>query len=261
MNRTPSQVAKVLGADVALVKSWALIFRDYLSPAANPPKGKVRFFNDGDLLVLCYVWHEWEDNPDVEVIKIGLNHEEHFEEPFIEHLYMHTPLLQEPPDDLDETWRHGFLWVGGHGQSRFELSRNYRYAAEKLLDQALKDGEAHHWLCPVLFTYRHTLELYLKTIGNITEHTHSLAKCVELVEKLHGEQFPPRARRWIEELDKIDPHPGTIFRYEADDGKQDYEDYWVDLRQFKFAMRQIFEMIDRAILRDGAGGKPSKKKK
>jgi hypothetical protein len=259
MNRTPSEAATVLGAEIALVERWASLFGDYLSKGANPPKGKGRAFSDGDLLVLCYVWHEWEDDPDIEAIKIGLNLGNHHEEPFIEHLYLHTPLLQEPPDDLDETWRHGFLWVGGHGQSRFELARNYRYAAEKLLDQALKDGDAHHWLCPVLFTYRHTLELYLKTIGSITKRTHSLAKCVELVEKLHGEQFPPSAKRWIEDLDKIDPDPGTTFRYEGDDGKQDYSEFWVDLRQFQFAMRQIFEMIDRAILRVGPENKPARK--
>lgn len=261
MNRTPSEAAELIGVDAALVERWALVFKDHLSSTANPQEGKVRMFSDGDLLALCYVRHAWDDDPDLEAIKIGLNLGYHHEEVFFERLYLHTPLLQEPPEELDETWRHGFLWIGGHGQGRFELARHYRYAAEKLLDQALKDGETHDWLCPVLFTYRHTLELYLKTIGNITEHTHSLAKCVELVEKLHGEQFPPRARRWIEELDKIDPHPGTIFRYEADNAKQDYAEYWVDLRQFKFAMRQIFEMIDRAILRDVAGGKQSKQNK
>jgi hypothetical protein len=60
-------------------------------------------------------------------------------------------------------------------------------------------------------------------------------------------------------LDKIDPDPGTTFRYEGDDGKQDYSEFWVDLRQFQFAMRQIFEMIDRAILRVGPENKPARK--
>ncbi len=260
MNRSVSEAATVLGVDVEQVRRCASVFKDYLSPTANPPKERTQMLSDGDLLVLCYVGSEWEDDPDLEAIKVGLNREEHYEERFVEHLYLHTPLLQEPPDELDETWRHGFLWVGGHGQERFQLARNYRYAAEKLLDHALEDGETREWLCPVLFTYRHTLELYLKTIGNITEHTHSLSKCVELVEKLHGEQFPPRARKWIEELDMIDPHPGTTFRYEGDRGKQDYSEYWVDLRQFKFAMKQVFEMIDRAILRIGTKARPAKKK-
>jgi hypothetical protein len=128
-----------------------------------------------------------------------------------------------------------------------------------MLDEALQNDEARHWLCPVLFAYRHTLELYLKTIGNINEHTHSLAKCSSLVEKLFGEKFNPSAKGWIEELDKIDPHPATTFRYEADQKQQDYAENWVDLRQFKFAMGQVFEMIDRAILRVGVEGKTVKK--
>ena len=127
-----------------------------------------------------------------------------------------------------------------------------------MLDQALKNDEAQDWLCPVLFAYRHTLELYLKTIGNINERTHSLAKCAALVEKLHGEKLHPRAKGWIEELDKIDPHPGTTFRYEGDQKPQDYAEYWVDLHQFKFAMGQVFEMIDRAILRVGLKGSTTK---
>ncbi len=260
MNRTVSEAANVLGVDAEQVKRWASVFKDYLSIRANPSKGKPRMFSDGDLLVLCFVGNEWEHDPDLEAIKIGLNRDEHFNERFVEHLYLHTPLLQEPPDNLDETCLHGFLWVGGHGQARFELARNYRYAAEKLLNQALEESDARHWLCPVLFTYRHTLELYLKTIGNITERTHSLAECVELVETIHGAQFPPRARGWIEELDRIDPNPGTTFRYEDDLGSQGCPEYWVDLRQFKFAMKQVFEMIDCAILRIGAKAPPAKNK-
>jgi len=259
MNRTASEIAKIFGVDASQVKRWAWIFTDYLSAEANPPKGEVRTFSDGDLLVLCYVFDEWEDQPDIGAIKIGLNLEYHYEERYVEQVYLHTPLLQEPPDGLDETWRHGFLWVGGHGQERFELARNYRYAAEKMLDQALEQSEARHWLCPVLFMYRHTLELYLKTIGDITERTHSLAKCVEIVEKAHGQQFPPRAKKWIEELDAIDPNPGIAFRYEDDLGNQWCPECWVDLRQFKFAMKQVFEMIDRAVLRVWSNAKATKK--
>jgi hypothetical protein len=256
MNRSVAQTAQILGVDGQQIKTWAHLFSEYLEPDANPAKGKTRMFSDSDLLVLSYVFEHW-DNPDLESIRIGLNREDHHDERYIEHLYMHTPLLQEPPDNLDETWRHGVLWVGGHGQERFELARNYRHVADKMLEHALQRDEARHWLCPVLFAYRHTLELYLKTIGNISKRNmnspHSLAECVALVEKLHGEKFPPRAKGWIEELDKIDPHPATTFRYEGDQKKQDYAEYWVDLRQFKFAMGQVFEMIDQAILRVGKG--------
>jgi hypothetical protein len=251
MKRNISEIARVLGVECHHVEKWAVLFDEYLSEEAKPADGRPRCFSDLDFLVFAYVSTLWEDEPDLECIKIGLNREDHLEEKFYECLYLNSAILQELPEGLDETWRHGVLRVGGHGQERFELARNYRYVAEKMLDHALQNDEARHWLCPVLFAYRHTLELYLKTIGDINEHTHSLSKCAALVEKLHGQKFHPRAKSWIEELDKIDPHPGTTFRYEGDQKQQDYQEYWVDLRQFKFAMDQVFEMIDRAILRLG----------
>ena len=259
MNRNISEMARALGVERDQVEQWAVLFDEYLGEQAKSANGQPRFFSDLDFLVFAYVSTLWEDEPDLEHIKIGLNQKDYLDGRFYQYLYLESPILQEPPEDLNETWRHGFLWVGGHGQERFELARNYRYVAEKMLDQALQNNEARYWLCPVLFAYRHTLELYLKTIGNINKRSmrrpHSLTECVTLVEKLHVEKFHPRAKGWIEEMDKIDPHPGTTFRYEGDQGQQDYAEYWVDLRQFKFAMGQVFEMIDRAILRVGTKGK------
>ncbi|HUS05112.1 MAG TPA: hypothetical protein VMZ52_02365 [Bryobacteraceae bacterium] len=97
--------------------------------------------------------------------------------------------------------------------------------------------------------------MYLKIIGEIDAHTHSLRECVLLVEKRHGERLPSWARTWIIELDKMDPN-GTAFRYAVvGAGKaRGYVEYWVDFVQFKFAMSRVFRMLDTAILnatRDG----------
>jgi hypothetical protein len=170
MNRNISEMARALGVESDQVEKWAVLFDEYLSEHAKTINGRARCFSDLDFLVFAYVSTLWEDEPDLEHIKIGLNREDYLDEEFYECLYLNSPILQELPEDLDETWRNGVLWVGDHGQERFELARNYRYVAEKMLDQALQNDEAQHWLCPVLFAYRHTLELYLKTIGNINEH-------------------------------------------------------------------------------------------
>ena len=90
MNRTPADVAKILEVDVAQVKQWAFDFKEYLSAAANPSKGTKRIFSDYDLLVLCYVSYYWEDEPDIESIKIGLNQAEHSDMRFVEHLNRQT---------------------------------------------------------------------------------------------------------------------------------------------------------------------------
>lgn len=251
MNRTVAQATRVLGVDGSLVKRWALVFKDYLSHGASPGKGEARSFTDGDLLVLLYVGNEWEDDPDIEAIKMGLNMGNHHEDPFREHLYWHTPLLQEPPEDLDETWGHGILLSGSGRYERFELARNYRHMAESMLQSALEKGELDHLAYPVLFAYRHTLELYLKTIGEIDEATHSLRRCVHLVEKRYGKKIARPIRQWILELDQIDPG-GTAFRYDEDSiGSNQYAEQWFDLAHFKFAMGQVFQVIDLAVLNSG----------
>jgi hypothetical protein len=108
-----------------------------------------------------------------------------------------------------------------------------------LLESALKSGEPRDWGYPVLFAYRHTLELYLKIIGEIDNDTHSLRDCVLQVEKRHGEKFPAQIRNWVMEFDRIDP-VGTAFHYADDQTKTlSYAEYWVDFTHFKYAMGLI----------------------
>ena len=123
-----------------------------------------------------------------------------------------------------------------------------------MLDAALDSGEPLDFAYPVLFAYRHTLELYLKIIGEIGELTHSLKSCVDLVEKRRGGKIGSPIRDWILELDRMDPK-GTAFRYaDAESRAITYEEHWLDLVQFKFAMNRVFEVIDSAILHLGSSG-------
>jgi hypothetical protein len=98
--------------------------------------------------------------------------------------------------------------------------------------------------------------LYLKIIGEIDDHTHSLGDCVRLVENRHGHRIPSPPREWIVEMDKIDPY-GTTFRYaDQDAGKEImWVEYWLDFVQFKFAMARVFRMLDTAILNAARDGK------
>jgi hypothetical protein len=145
---------------------------------------------------------------------------------------------------------------GGSVNQCLELARNYRRSAEALLDSAIEDGDPREWGYPVLYAYRHALELYLKVIGEIGERTHSLKDCVLLVEKRLREKIPPRFRQWIIEFDEIDPN-GTAFRY-ADDasGTLKYAEFWIDFAQLKYAMGHVFKALDNAILGSGSRGRP-----
>ena len=250
MDRNVSQTALILGVDRQQVKTWAWVFRDHLSCQANPGKGLPRRFTDSDVLALIFVALHWEDNPDLEAIQAGLNCQDQFDDHYREMLYRYTPILQEPPDGLDETWRHGVFLNGGSVDGYLALARSYKESADALLDSALKSGEPREWGYPVLFAYRHTLELYLKVVGEVGVNTHSLRKCVDLIEQRHGQRIPSPAREWIIELDGIDPG-GTAFRY-ADGQVEEslrYAEYWVDFVQFKYAMTCVFRMLDHAALR------------
>jgi len=258
MNRNVSRTARVLGVDAQQVKSWAWLFKEYLSSQANPPRGRARTFTDSDVLALMHVAMHWEDDPDMEAIRIGLNREDYYEEEYRSILYRHTPILQEPPTDLDETWRHGIFLNGGGVDQYLELARSYKQSAEALLDSALNSGEPRDWGYPVLFAYRHALELYLKIIGEVETPIHSLERCIHRVEQRHKQRIGSPMREWIIEFDKIDPY-GTAFRY-ADDkaGTLKYAELWIDFVQFKVAMTLIFEVLDAATLVSGwTGGAPA----
>lgn len=251
MNRGVAETARIVGVDSALIKRWATLFREYLGPAANPTKGIPRQFDESDLLVLLYVHNEWEDEPDLLAIKVGLNRGNQQEDAFREHLYWHTPLLQEPPEGLDESWTHGILLCGAFRFEMFELARNYRYVAEALLQSALERRDLQHSAYPILFAYRHTLELYLKVLGEVTEPTHSLKECVHAVERRFGRKIAQPVRDWMLELDEIDPR-STAFRYEAGPAaRPSYAEHWLDLAHFKFAMGKVFYMVDMAVLESG----------
>jgi transposase-like protein len=64
--------ARILGIDTQQLKTWAYQFRDNLSASANPEKGTPRIFTAKDVLILLYVSHFWEDEPDVEAIIASL---------------------------------------------------------------------------------------------------------------------------------------------------------------------------------------------
>jgi hypothetical protein len=63
--------------------------------------------------VFTYVYEYWEEEPDMENIRWGLNSNNHFDHELIDNLIMQaTPLFIEPPENIDESWQHGVLYGG-----------------------------------------------------------------------------------------------------------------------------------------------------
>lgn len=249
MLRGVTEVGRILGVDRNQVKTWASTFRDYLSSSANPKSEEPREFTDDDMFVLMHVVMQWEPKPDIESVRVSLNCEEHIGNDLYRRILQdHTPILQPAPDWLDEMWTHGVFLNGGGVEEYLALARSYRDTADTLLEAALKSNEARDWAYPVLYAYRHTLELYLKIIGDVQERTHSLRRCVELVERRLGAKIGTPIRGWIIEFDRIDPG-GTAFRYADDDSETLRKaEYWVDFHHLKYAMGRVFQAMDLACL-------------
>src|SRR6266542_4395697 len=117
----------------------------------------------------------WEDQPDVESIKMGLNIGSHHEELYDNLLTSVTPLFQEPPEDLDGTWRHGTV-IGGMAEigDTFALAESYKLAGDTLVDAARTADEIYEFIYPVIYNYRHATELYLKAIVTPYRKDHDL---------------------------------------------------------------------------------------
>jgi len=237
-----SDTARIFKVSGDLVKDWAFEFIDYLSPSANPPKNQERKFSVSDIQVLAYVFEHWEDEPDLENIKIGLNLEYHKDDRYPEVPHFSSPLFQEIPEDLDENRTEGIILSDVKVNQPVEIARAYRYAADTLLQEALRYEQGHALDYPIFFAYRHCIELYLKLIGEISEDTHSISRCLRLVEYKYGIEIKGMVKSWLEEFDQIDKK-GTTFRYSGGDSLQSKE-YWIDLKQLSIVMGKLCEIFE-----------------
>lgn len=243
-----AETARILGIDIQQLKTWAYQFRDNLSASTNPQKGTSRMFTVEDVLALLYVNHFWEEQPDVEAIVAGLNSGCHFEDIYVHTLWNHTPLIQDKvPENLDEPSRCGLLISPRIHLSQIEIARSYHHSANVLWDKANDSGFPMGDCYPVLFAYRHALELYLKMLGNTgKELDHNLKKCMAAVEKHYDKQVSPLIKEWIMTLHQMD-ETGWHFRYEPEtEGSMDGQ--WLDWSHFRYAMDTLFSTLDLAWL-------------
>lgn len=246
MKFSVSEVARLLKIEKSLVKTWAYRFAEYLNPLSNPSKGLSRQFVPSDLPVLAFVSYSWEEEPDMESIKQGLNAGDHNDYPFKEILTEALPFFMDPPEGLDETWKHGSL-RGSMGSyvDRFSLAEEYKQAGDLLVIAAIENEAVHSVIAPIIFVYRHATELYLKSIVEPEsggKNSHDLARLLEKLRSLLQKQFGLEISDWFNNLiigfDTFDPG-GTGFRYEGPDPFSKDGEYWVDVEQLKTLMDRL----------------------
>lgn len=151
-------------------------------------------------------------------------------------------IFQDIPQDMDETWTHIALWGGmtEGGYQIYQIARNFKTAGDILVDKGLDQDEGYNLIYPVMFNYRHAIELYLKALVKPEKNNHDLSALFTQLKQLlakHNKQIPDWFTNWINEFIEYDSK-STAFRY-PDVSISPHEEKMVDLPQLKEIMTLI----------------------
>ena len=170
-------------------------------------------------------------------------------------LELSRPLFEEPPDDLNDNSTWGFL-VGGMAWIEGELPADeFMLAAEALVARALSEAdESYRYMAPILYLYRHALELYLKQIVRPAKPTHNLAHLISELEGImkrdYQQTLPEPVRAWLMEWATQDPR-STTFRYSEGSVGTISGEWWVDMHHLRRVMTFLAENFKRMRERRG----------
>lgn len=166
-------------------------------------------------------------------------------------------IFVEPPGDIDETWIHGAMLGGMSGYDDQSLARSYFMAGAMLIEQTLESGElSQDVICPILYLYRHGIELHLKVLVKPAKLNHSIGSLLNKfslqIQKKYGERVPPWLTGPISQLAEFDPS-SDLFRYgrtknpAVSQKLTNSGELWIDLRTLKKTM----SLIEQAFIRVG----------
>jgi len=152
----------------------------------------------------------------------------------------------------------------GYGEQ--DLAESYFLAGDMLIAGVAKgDADARELLNPVMFVYRHGIELYLKCIVRPARKNHSLSALLEAfchhVRKGYGETVPAVVTKPISEFAKYDQR-SDVFRYATDREGKTHEplqydgEFWIDLPALRAAMAVLRYSFRRVLWADRAGQIP-----
>jgi hypothetical protein len=150
---------------------------------------------------------------------------------------MNRPLFEEPGPHIERTdpftGPKGFL-IGdqagmGGSPDNLSLAQDFMEAAY-VLTEAIKRGdwEDHRLAQPLMFLYRHSLELFLKGVTDSDRKHHDLIGLADdfaaFIRQEYQREVPSWVIKRIQEIGEIDP-ASTAFRYGRTCDKVTKEDY------------------------------------
>jgi HEPN domain len=142
---------------------------------------------------------------------------------------------------MDETWQHGSLIGGMACRDLSQVASAYKLAADELLKQAQTKYEPHELDYPVLFLYRHTVELYLKAALNDPPEHHDLSRLIQLLEAECGKMLAGWIKDRLWDFHRID-NMAALFRYA--DPPADGE-LWIDFHQLQTVIEKMVQAIEQ----------------
>jgi hypothetical protein len=154
-------------------------------------------------------------------------------------------------EDIDESWRGG-AYIGGMAGAYEDagIASSYMAAAEWLVERAIADEQVYEVVLPVLFLYRHAIELRLKFAVRPSKPSHDIPALVtalnEMLVAIRGSELAPLVSERIREIASIDPR-ADAFRFHARKPTkavpravpQFPEEIWVDVTYLRDAMRIV----------------------
>ena len=170
---------------------------------------------------------------------------------------MTRPLFEKPVTELEgidlSAIPPGFMIGGMANLSLQQIGQQY-FDAAFMLTEAIRNGdwECHGLANPVLYLYRHSIELFLKAALGDTAKTHDLIKLADQFRAFIKDEFDNDLPDWISarlnELATIDPG-STAFRYSQNYDKASKTDvpvdgeFHIDLAHLQSAMMALNSML------------------
>ena len=235
-----AEVKELLKVDKKFILDCLYHFAEYFVYCQNSKSTGEKKFVVEDIRVFAYILLYWEAEPDFENIKYGLNSNSHFLDPINDFIAQITPIFIEPSVDNIGDFSASVI-IGGMGSfvDIFELALSYKKSGDKLIILSLENDDKLLYFYPAIFCYRHSVELFLKSIigGKILHH--NLEKLFLKFEAIVFQKFnakvPKNFREIILALHDFDPS-STSFRYGEEIPN---DEHILDLFHFKNSMDSL----------------------
>lgn len=230
-----AEVKRLLKMDKKFVLDSIHHFSDFFSVEAKIKGTLLKKFNLSDIRVLAYIMVYWEEEPDYENITSGLYYNGHFEDYIDEFVNEITPIFLEP-NDTNITIVGESVLIGSLADysDKILLAKSYKKSADELVKLAIESNERTEFLCPVIFCYRHSIELFIKSTIRKELRSHNLKKLYDAFQRFISNKFNRQIPDWFKNtilaINDFDPESIT-FRY--GENIETHDEYLLDLNRLK----------------------------